>query len=281
MNVPNENYANHTISSAIKADYTLPDVKFKLDELNSSVKKIKVVKPTPSIAKKQASRPTSSKPFVVRKVEDQLLLRKPELHDVLHDGLVLTEKSPVRIRYSKGGKRTKFRRGSLSQSSRSSRSNSAERPRSHSLNRLQRDYDDVAEMCDNTHRRYNSPRPRSSYSSRIYDDHQSRSLSLNRSDISLNRNLAYENHRPRSRGNSADSTGNRTYDILPGLNNSFGSNCEVCTEHGSRNSNLPTHAKLKKYQKIESQDYYNKVINKFIKGAPNNFFVIKIVFFSL
>ena len=58
-----ENFINHTISSAIKADYTLPDVRFKLDELNTSVKKTRVVKDTPSSA---AS--TKNKPFVVRKV---------------------------------------------------------------------------------------------------------------------------------------------------------------------------------------------------------------------
>jgi len=66
-----DNFANHTISSAIKADYTLPDVQFKLDELNSSVKKTRVVKTAPSV-KQRAKK--SSKPFVVRRVTRNLKL---------------------------------------------------------------------------------------------------------------------------------------------------------------------------------------------------------------
>lgn len=93
-----ENYANHTISSAIKADYTLPDVKTKLEELNLSVKKTKVVKTAPSVkVAKVCQRTNSLKPFVVRRAEEQLIARKPELHDVLHDGLVLINKSPKRV----------------------------------------------------------------------------------------------------------------------------------------------------------------------------------------
>ena len=53
INSNNPDFANHTISSAIKADYTLPGVKFKLDELNSSVKKIRVIKQAPSVKKHQ------------------------------------------------------------------------------------------------------------------------------------------------------------------------------------------------------------------------------------
>ncbi len=60
-----ENFANHTISSAIKADYTLPDVQFKLDELNSSVKKTRIVKTAPSVKQRVKK---FSKPFVVRRV---------------------------------------------------------------------------------------------------------------------------------------------------------------------------------------------------------------------
>lgn len=60
-----DNYVNHTISSAIKADYGQPDVKFKLDELNKSVKKTRVVKRIPS---RKRTLVEHDKPFVVRKV---------------------------------------------------------------------------------------------------------------------------------------------------------------------------------------------------------------------
>jgi len=54
-----ENFANHTISSAIKADYTLLNVKNKLNELNQSVKNTRIIKTAPSliIARKNFSRP--------------------------------------------------------------------------------------------------------------------------------------------------------------------------------------------------------------------------------
>lgn len=84
-------FANHTISSAIKADYQLPGVKYKLDELNASVKKTKVVRQVPTAKTILAS---SLKPFVARHVERRLIERKPSLHDVMHDGLVLTKKNP-------------------------------------------------------------------------------------------------------------------------------------------------------------------------------------------
>ena len=58
-----ENFRDHTISSAIKADYMQPDVRFKLDELNTSVKKTKVVKEAPGSGSNG-----KQKPFVVRKV---------------------------------------------------------------------------------------------------------------------------------------------------------------------------------------------------------------------
>ena len=67
-NINQENFANHTISSAIKADYALPDVKYKLDELNTSVKKTRIVKTAPSVNKARKSSSKSQKPFVVRKV---------------------------------------------------------------------------------------------------------------------------------------------------------------------------------------------------------------------
>lgn len=64
-----DNFTNHTISSAIKADYAQPDVKFKLDELNESVKKTRIIKRKPS-RRRVDSRPKSphTKPFVIRKV---------------------------------------------------------------------------------------------------------------------------------------------------------------------------------------------------------------------
>lgn len=75
-NISQENFANHTISSAIKSDYTLQDVKYKLEELNSSVKKTKIVKTAPSVkVAKVCQRSDSSKPFVVRKVS---LLIQPQ-----------------------------------------------------------------------------------------------------------------------------------------------------------------------------------------------------------
>jgi hypothetical protein len=90
-----ESFANHTISSAIKADYLKPEVKFKLGELNSSVQKTKRVKQIPQLTFDHDQFSRNFRPFVVRKVEDTLILRKPELHDVLSDGLVVTNKNPV------------------------------------------------------------------------------------------------------------------------------------------------------------------------------------------
>jgi hypothetical protein len=87
-------FASHTISSAIKADYTQHDVKNKLNELNSSVQKTKIIKQSPDA---KAYRLTHKRPFVVRRIEHELIARRPELHDVLHDGLVLTEKNPNKI----------------------------------------------------------------------------------------------------------------------------------------------------------------------------------------
>ena len=99
-----ENFANHTISSAIKADYTLLNVKNKLNELNQSVKNTRIIKTAPSLI---IARKSFSRPFVVRKVEEQLILRKPELHDVLHDGLVLIKKNRNRSGRKQNKNRTK------------------------------------------------------------------------------------------------------------------------------------------------------------------------------
>lgn len=99
--VGRENFASHTISSAIKADYTLPDVRQKLEELNRSVQKTKIVKTAQGVKSANIFRSRSFRPFVVRRADETSILRKPESHDVLHDGLVLTKKSPKRIFESK------------------------------------------------------------------------------------------------------------------------------------------------------------------------------------
>lgn len=94
-------FASHTISSAIKADYTQPQVKAKISELKPSVQKVKIVRDSrgaraykPKSALSSHQRRT---PFVVRHVDQNLIARKTELHDMLHDGLVLTNKNPKKI----------------------------------------------------------------------------------------------------------------------------------------------------------------------------------------
>ncbi|CAF0875742.1 unnamed protein product [Brachionus calyciflorus] len=120
---PLDNFANHTISSAIKADYTLPDVQQKLEELNRSVQKTKIVKTNPGIRSAKIFQSQSFRPFVVRKADEKTILRKPELHDVLHDGLILTKKSPKRIHESKRARsRPSSRSRSASTQSRMTRS---------------------------------------------------------------------------------------------------------------------------------------------------------------
>ncbi len=89
-----ERFANHTISSAIKSDYVKPEVKFKLNQLNSSVRKTRQIKQVPKLNFDYDQFSPNFKPFVIRKVEDTLILRKPELHDVLSDGMVVTKKNP-------------------------------------------------------------------------------------------------------------------------------------------------------------------------------------------
>lgn len=74
VTVPSESsgeFASHTISSAIKADYAQPDVKFKLDELNESVKRTRVVKRIP---RRRRSLVAHQKPFVVRKVISSIVI---------------------------------------------------------------------------------------------------------------------------------------------------------------------------------------------------------------
>ena len=63
-----ESFTNHTISSAIKADFLQPDVQHKLDELNSSVKKTRIMKQIPKLNFDYDQFSPDFKPFVVRKV---------------------------------------------------------------------------------------------------------------------------------------------------------------------------------------------------------------------
>lgn len=241
-----DNFANHTISSAIKADFTQPNVRLKLDELNKSVKKTRIVKTAPSLARQH-----SGKPFVVRKVEDYLILRKPELHDVLHDGLVLVKKRDNNSR--RKNKRVRAR------SSQSSRSQSNDQ-------------------------RYTSSSLENLFKSKSYDLAR---RSLSPQSGSFNYNLKLENDRSSSRSlsNSSLRRHNRTYDILPesddqfltkhhnfkepntsdNMNNNYincsicsnfhPSNCEVCQEF-----RLRTQPNLKAFKMHKNNEIFSKVI---------------------
>jgi hypothetical protein len=210
INQSNDVSANHTISSAIKSDYRLQNVKHKLDELNESVKKTRIIKTIPKTnAGLQRSRSSLSyyKPFVVRKVEDQLILRKPELHDVLHDGLVLTKKVGAKMARREKKLRSKLRAIQSSRSLNSSPVPHNFAPNSSAIFYSNRNdsYEKLNEL-DRSRRfvRSLSPSP----------------LVLG---PSLNENLARENSRKHSRNSSVSSTSrNRTYDILPDLSYSSG-----------------------------------------------------------
>ena len=217
MNQSNDVSANHTISSAIKSDYRLQNVKHKLDELNESVKKSRVIKTIPKtnagLQRSKSSLSFYNKPFVVRKVEDQLILRKPELHDVLHDGLVLTKKVGAKMARREKKLRSKLRAIQFnSRSLNSSPVPSNFAPNSSAIfhNNRSDSYDKLNEL-DRYHDR-----------SRRFV----RSLSPSSPLVlgsSLNENLARENSRKHSRNSSASSTSrNRTYDILPELSYSSG-----------------------------------------------------------
>jgi hypothetical protein len=245
----NPDFANHTISSAIKADYTLPGVKFKLDELNSSVKKIRIIKQAPSL--KSTERPGTpnsgrisqyhQRPFVVRKVEDKLIERKPELHDMLHDGLVLTEKSRKRMR--RNNKRNKRRSNSLSRLPDSSHFSDMERPRSHSPSAMSSSlapqyennsalYHAIQAHNNKTHNQLYYSNSPANHTSQFYDTRNrlSRSVSPFKLGISLNKNLGRQNFRSprvhsnsngasRSRSRSASSASRKfdlTYDVQSG-----------------------------------------------------------------
>ncbi len=93
-NKKQERFAHHTISSAIKSDYVKPEVKFKLNQLSPTVLKTRQIKQVPKLNFDYDQFSPNFKPFVIRKVEDSLILRKPELHDVLSDGIIVTKKNP-------------------------------------------------------------------------------------------------------------------------------------------------------------------------------------------
>lgn len=145
-----------------------------------------------------------------------MILRKPELHDVLHDGLVLTKKASDRAGSAKG------RRRSLSLTRLIEPVPMIDHASLHSQSLLQ----PSSSISKSSHR----PRPRSA---RV----QSR-LSRSLSPFSLNESLAKANERKSSRSVSSSSRNNRTYDILPenGSNENL-SNCEVCVDSRSRSLN--------------------------------------------
>jgi hypothetical protein len=230
-----ENFANHTISSAIKSDYTHPDVRFKLAELNQSVKKMRIIKTAPSIKLAQKN---SDKPFVVRKVEDRLILRKPELHDVLHDGLVVTRKNRNIL---------KRRRGSIS-SLKKNKSNRSSRSRSN-------DFKFTSPSLDNINIRSKS---------------ENRRRSLSPHNRSLNTNLKFENDRSASRSlsNSSSRHQNQTYDILPefddlnnaSINNHSGKldleNCNICSNTHPSNCEVCQDFKYRTQQNFRGHRFH-------------------------
>jgi hypothetical protein len=214
MNQSNDVSANHTISSAIKSDYRLQNVKHKLNELNDSVKKTRIIK---TIPKSNASLPRSRsslsfyKPFVVRRVEEQLILRKPELHDVLHDGLVLTKKVGAKMARREKKLRSKLKAIQFSRSL-----NSSPVPLNFTLN-------NSAIFHSNRNNSYEKLNELDRYHERSRRFARSLSPSPLVLGPSLNENLAKENSRKHSRNSSASSTSrNRTYDILPELSYSSG-----------------------------------------------------------
>jgi len=145
-----------------------------------------------------------------------LILRKPELHDVLHDGLVLTKKTSDRVGSSKSSRR-----------------------RSLSLTRLI----EPVPMIDyaTLHSQSYSPMSKSSHRPRARSARVQSRLSRSLSPFSLNETLARANERKPSRSVSSSSRHNRTYDILPenGSNENL-SNCEVCIDSRSRSLNRET-----------------------------------------
>lgn len=162
----------------------------------------------------------------MRKVEDKLIERKPELHDMLHDGLVLTEKS--RKRAQRRQNRKPRRSSSLSRLDESHFMN--ERPHS-GLGSLAPQYENNSALFHAIQKHNSKDHACASpASSLFYDSHNrlSRSVSPFRMGISLNTNLKKQNQRTprlnnsgsngpsrsRSASGSASRRHDRTYDVL-------------------------------------------------------------------
>lgn len=250
-----ESFANHTISSAIKADYLKPEVKFKLGELNSSVKRTKSIKQIPKLNFDYDQFNRNFRPFVVRKVEDKLILRKPELHDVLSDGLVVTNKNPVGQ-----GKVTVPPRRPGSPGSVSSRSVSRSASRSSVSRSLNTNHNQVQsdnscadnDFINDSSLFHTSAGNKTPVVSRALNDKRSARKRQSRSEHpkhklghSLNRNLSQQNFRPSSAAakRSPSRFQEDDFDLLPeagdfrkfdttlqncNLCQNAHSNCEVC-----------------------------------------------------
>lgn len=225
-----ESFANHTISSAIKADYLKPEVRFKLNSLNSSVRKTKVVKQIPKLNFDYDQFSSEFRPFVVRKVEDSLILRKPELHDVLTDGLVLTKKNPKGQNKAPIRPRTPGSPGSVlsgNNSRSASRSSSRSPSRSHSLNssrsRSNNEYnfDNGSAIFHTVSKRNGERNPILSRALNDKRKRQSRSTDLASGHShglgrSLNQNLMRQNHRSSSASRNRSPGRFKAFDdILP------------------------------------------------------------------
>lgn len=236
QNEPQESFANHTISSAIKADYIKPEVKFKLSELNASVRKNRVIKQVPKLNFDYDQFSPDFKPFVVRKVEDKLILRKPELHDVLNDGLVLTKKNP------KGQNKVTLRPRSPGAPGSVSRSRSRSASRASSARSLSSPQNEFINDSSLFHTVPSTQRERNPILSRALNDQRKRkSRSTDPKLSSSNRNLSGQNSRSRSSSRSAldnpilPNSGDYSvrYDTtLEGCNLCCNNhvNCEVCQD---------------------------------------------------
>lgn len=239
-----ESFANHTISSAIKADYIKPEVKFKLSGLNSSVRKNRVIKQVPKLNFDYDQFSPNFQPFVVRKVEDKLILRKPELHDVLNDGLVLTKKNPKGQHKVVNVPRNKGSPGSTSSRS-VSRSRSASKSRSLNSSRNESDFINDSSLFHTVSKSNNERNPILSHALNDQRKRQSRSTDpksghAHRLGKSLNRNLQEQNSRPSSAASNRSPSRfqDTDFDLLPeaGDFRKFDTtleNCNLCSNSHS------------------------------------------------
>jgi hypothetical protein len=129
-------YSTHTISSAIKADYGKPDVRFKLSELNSTVDSRVEDSASKIIADDQVQTRKSRNQFVIRGTNNKLIGRSPGSHQVLSDGLVLLRKSrdrsQKRTKSSHANKSNSQNRSQSAHRSQSLKNKSIKQARSHS-----------------------------------------------------------------------------------------------------------------------------------------------------